>query len=201
MASILDELKNKYPESEDMGKANNIAEGVAAIPVSGEVPEEASFDECRVGRASDKYVSPKDLAWGVFYGLADAAGDASQKSSGTFGLYTDDAQLLIKTMMGLDDILEGQICVEISESDGTYSASKTFSSIMQMVNDGKTITARFNGQLSASYLVNLQVTIPVIYFTFIETDTTATNLNVYRIAVYASGTVEKEATKHVELTT
>lgn len=48
MASILDELKGKYPESEDMGKANNIAEGVAAIPVSESV-EEASFDECRVG--------------------------------------------------------------------------------------------------------------------------------------------------------
>lgn len=36
MASILDELKNKYPESEDVGRANNIAEGVAAIP--GDVP-------------------------------------------------------------------------------------------------------------------------------------------------------------------
>lgn len=32
--SILDELKAKYPESEQMGKARNIAEAVAAIPVS-----------------------------------------------------------------------------------------------------------------------------------------------------------------------
>lgn len=34
MASILDEFKNKYP-SEEMGKANNIAEAVAAMPEGG----------------------------------------------------------------------------------------------------------------------------------------------------------------------
>ncbi len=35
MASILDEFKNKYPNSEEMGKANNIAEAVAAMPEGG----------------------------------------------------------------------------------------------------------------------------------------------------------------------
>ena len=35
MSSILDEFKSKYPNSEEMGKANNIAEAVAAMPEGG----------------------------------------------------------------------------------------------------------------------------------------------------------------------
>ena len=35
MASILDELKIKCPTSEEMGKANNIAQAVAAMPEGG----------------------------------------------------------------------------------------------------------------------------------------------------------------------
>lgn len=35
MSSILDELKYKYPDTEGVQKANNIAEGVAAMPTGG----------------------------------------------------------------------------------------------------------------------------------------------------------------------
>lgn len=35
MSSILDELKYKYPNTEGVQKANNIAEGVAAMPTGG----------------------------------------------------------------------------------------------------------------------------------------------------------------------
>lgn len=36
MSSILNEIKAKYPNTESVQKANNIADGIAGIPVGGD---------------------------------------------------------------------------------------------------------------------------------------------------------------------
>ena len=213
MASILDELKNKYPESEDMGKANNIAEGVAAIPESEEVPEEATGEECRAGNASDKYISPKRQTWSVFYGLAAAAGDTTQKTAGAFGTYTDSAKTAIKNLIGVDDIPDWESWVEITENNGTISSDKTFNDIMTAAQEGKAIRARLRVYTvfsqytsfyvvyeSVSYGIELTQSPPYAYFDFVAVDSTAANLETFRVTVAADGSVTKSTAKHVALT-
>lgn len=63
MSSILDELKYKYPDTEGVQKANNIAEGVAAMPVGGGGSDGGVFIVGGVSLKNGEPVGVMDKTW------------------------------------------------------------------------------------------------------------------------------------------
>lgn len=68
--------------------------------------ESASASYIKAGSNSNLSITPSVQHTAVFYGLAKAAGDATQSaSSNAVGTYTDGAKTAIKTMLGIDSSL------------------------------------------------------------------------------------------------
>ena len=66
----------------------------------------ASTDELKAGTNTNRPVVSSNGHVSTFYGLAKAAGDATQASSANpVGTYTDDAKTAIKSMLGVPDLI------------------------------------------------------------------------------------------------
>ena len=75
----------------------------------------------KIGTASGSFITPEHQHEAAFYGLAKAAGDATQAASNNaVGTYTDSAKAAIKDMLG---ITEGMNIIEVSGTTPTITAA------------------------------------------------------------------------------
>ena len=107
----------------------------------------ATDSQIKTGTESRKPITPLTQHSSVFYGLAKAAGDATQaSSSNAVGTYTDNAKTAIQSMLGLDTkteiflvTLTGEVDQETEEA--TITSDKTVAEILQAKSAGKVIYA------------------------------------------------------------
>lgn len=108
--NIIELLEEDYVKKTDIATNNKLGivkgkyeSGTQVLADGSLITAPALQDEIKAGTAVYKPVTPKTQHESVFYGLAKAAGDTTQgQSDNTVGLYTDEAKIAIRAMLGVD---------------------------------------------------------------------------------------------------
>ena len=98
--------------------STNMDYGITANATSGRLTiNKASDDQIKAGSGGYKPIVPDNQHTSAFYGLAKAAGDATQLASlNTVGTYTEEAKKAIRKMLGIPNT-QGELIADITTEE------------------------------------------------------------------------------------